>query len=62
MAAWRPGNWCIGAHPFLTWLPRIERDVGYFSSWWLWFEVSYADGAKIEAEAQRKLRFAKEHE
>ena len=49
MAAWRPGNWCFAVHPFLTLRPVIERDVGYFSFWWLWFEISYADGAKIDA-------------
>lgn len=57
MAAWRPGNWLFGFHPrCFVWLPYFERWRFGFSSLWLWFEISYADAAKIAAEDAGSLR------
>lgn len=43
---WRPGNWLLAVHPFFRLRPHIECERGYFASWWLWFEVSYAEPRK----------------
>lgn len=51
--SWRPGNWLFGVHPFFAWRPRIESARGYCSLWWLWFELSYADGNVIDGRSTK---------